>query len=167
MPEFRGLGQMILKDAYVYASVTGLNFFKESFTRQGWLDRSLEPWQSVDGKAGQGILINTAFLRDSLQILSRAEGKIEFGATAPYAAIHNDGGSISIRITAKSRKFFWYMYKATRQVKWKYMALTKKDRLTIRIPKRQFIGESYTLMNELDAWFIDQIVTRFNQLATK
>lgn len=162
-PEFARIAEQLLTDANTYASVTALNFFKESFTRQGWLDRSIQPWEPVAGKNGQGIMINTAFLRDSIQIVSRTSDRIEFNATAPYASIHNNGGIITVRVTPKSRRFFWFMFKATGQKKWKYMAMAKADRMTIKIPKRQFIGESWTLNQELDKWFIQQIVTRFNQ----
>ena len=56
------------------------------------------------------------------------------------------------------------MYKKTQNEKWKWMALTKKETLTIKIPKRQFIGESETLMNELDKMFIDRIKQYFKTL---
>ena len=37
------------------------------------------------------------------------------------------------------------------------MALTKKTSLTIHIPKRQFIGESYTLDKQLEKLIIEEI----------
>lgn len=162
-PDFEALGREILEDAITYAAVTGLNFFKESFEKQGWTGNSFTAWDPVAGKGGQGILINTAFLRDSIQILDRKPNRIEYAATAPYAGIHNNGGIITVRVTAKSRKFFWYMFKATGKVMWKYMALTKKETMSIKIPQRQFIGESQILMNSLDEWIIKQITERFNQ----
>ena len=44
------------------------------------------------------------------------------------------------------------------------MSEQKKETLTIKIPKRQFIGESETLMNELDKMFIDRIKQYFKTL---
>lgn len=165
VPDFNSIGTDLINDAVTYASVTGLNFFRESFDKQGFTDESFKAWEPrKTGDDGRGILINTAHLRDSTQVLERSPEQIVFGNTAPYAYIHNYGGMISIRVTARSRKFFWYMYKATGQDKWKFMALTKKERLSVKIPQRQFIGPSKTLLNALDAWIINQIITRFNNL---
>lgn len=87
-----------------------------------------------------------------------------------YAGIHNYGGRMTThpRVTAKMRKMAWRMYfkeagitkrmgkKARRQkaaaappeaLKWKAMALTRKQRLDIKadMPRRQFIGPSREL----------------------
>jgi phage gpG-like protein len=165
MPDFSSIAHGLQDDLVTYAAVTGLNFFKESFDKQGFTNEVLEPWpQRKTGEDGRGILMSTAHLRDSNQVLERSRDQIVFGNTAKYASIHNEGGVISIRVSARARKFFWYMFKATDKVKWKYMALTKKERLSITIPKRQFMGESKTLMNDIDAWVINQIITRFNNL---
>lgn len=83
----------------------------------------------------------------------------------PYAAIHNEGGTISAHptITSKMRRMAWAKFYAiagikkgkkknvklhkelpAEALKWKALALTKKTNLTIRakIPRRQFMGES-------------------------
>jgi phage gpG-like protein len=85
-----------------------------------------------------------------------------------YAPIHNWGGTLSPTVTPQMRKFAWAMYyktsgkkktgkrireKAqaenarldTEANKWKALALTKKTKLNIRIPQRQFLGESREL----------------------
>jgi phage gpG-like protein len=85
-----------------------------------------------------------------------------------YAPVHNWGGTTSPTVTAKMRKFAWAMYyqtagkkktgkkireKAqaenarldTEANKWKALALTRKSKLNIRIPQRQFLGESKKL----------------------
>jgi hypothetical protein len=43
------------------------------------------------------------------------------------------------------------------------MALTKKDSFRVVIPKRQFIGESATLMGDLDSWIAAEINKRFSK----
>ena len=55
-----------------------------------------------------------------------------------YAAIHEYGGSINVPVTAKSRKFFWYMFISTGDPKWKYMALSDKDHFVVTIPARPY-----------------------------
>lgn len=166
IPDFEAMGKAILKDAESYAAVTGLNFFKESFQKQGFTDNAFEPWQprKNDLRQGGAILVDTGQLRDSLQILERGNYRIKFGTFSPYAGIHNHGGIINIPLTKKSRKFFWAMYYHTNNTKYKALALTKKESVFIKMPKRQFIGESKTLLNNLDQWILNRIVERFKNL---
>ena len=56
--------------------------------------------------------------------------KFIFTILLPYAGIHENGGSITI--TSQMRAFFWAMWFETQELKWKYMALTKKNKLTIK-----------------------------------
>lgn len=162
IPDFRGMVEKLKSDAVRFASITGLNFFRESFFNKGFTNSSFEAW--TPNKTGTTILTKTGNLRDSLKILERSQTQIIFGTDAPQAQIHNEGGIINVPITEKSRRFFWYMYKASGQEHWKWMALSKSDTLKVRIPKRQFIGHSETLMNELDVWLIAEINKRFSKL---
>lgn len=107
-------------------------------------------------------------------------GRVIISASAKYAAIHNEGGETHPTVTPKMRAFAWrQFYKAsgirrnssqkTRKKKleiardnpqaefWKRLALTKKTRLTIRIPKRQFIGESRLLSRKITDKINEQI----------
>ena len=56
------------------------------------------------------------------------------------------------------------MFKRTNDTKWKWMALTQKESLVIQIPKRQFIGESKTLLENLDKRLTKLIIKRFNEI---
>lgn len=93
----------------------------------------------------------------------------------PYAPIHNWGGETSPAVTPKMRRFAWAMYyktggkpktgtKGGKSAKkgqaaalspeaqmWRGLALTKKKRLHIRIPQRQFIGPSRELEERIHA----------------
>ena len=53
----------------------------------------------------------------------------------PYAAIHEFGGTITVRITDKMRRFFWAKFRETRDEKYKWMALARRQTFTIRIPR--------------------------------
>lgn len=95
-----------------------------------------------------------------------------------YAPVHNWGGTVHPTITAQMRCFAWAKYyeatgKAQKAAKgkkkgkkrdskgkekeqenpeasrWKGLALTKKKTLRIKIPKRQFIGESQELSDKI------------------
>ena len=92
----------------------------------------------------------------------QTENSIVFRTEHPAAAIHNEGGEI--KVTAKMKRFFWYKYYSTsgsfgrrkdgtprkdkRTVQlsteaefWKFMALMKEGS-TIKIPRRQFLGNA-------------------------
>lgn len=94
----------------------------------------------------------------------------------PYAPVHNWGGYINPTVTPRMRRFAWAMYynaqgagkkaaggkgkpKKGRSAPvaeppqaqfWKRMALTRKRKLNIRIPQRQFMGESRELRQRVN-----------------
>lgn len=167
IPDFNAIGKQLIDDTRRFARVHCLNHFKDSFQKQGFTDQSFDAWEkriSPDYRQGGAILTDTSFLRDSLQVISGNKYQIVFGSYASYAKIHNEGGVLKIKVTPKSRKFFWYMFKKTQNAKWKWMALTKKDMMEVRIPKRQFIGDSKVMMDGLEQWLFDQIVKKFQQI---
>lgn len=129
------------------------NFERESFFSEKWARRKspLRP--------GGHILIDTGTLRRSIQSKSTAQS-ITFSSTLPYAAIHNEGGTI--KVTARMKRYFWHKYyeargsfgrrkngerrndKRTVQLNseaefWRAMALMPVGK-EIKIPKRQFLG---------------------------
>lgn len=167
MPDFKAIAAEAIDKSRRYAMVHCLNFFKDSFRKQGFTDQHFEAWQNIvspDYRPGGALLVSTSFLLESLKVLAGNKHRLVFGTYAPYATIHNDGGILKIKVTKKSRKYFWYMYKKTSDVKWKYMALTKKDTINVKMPKRQFIGESAKMMDGLDEWFFAFIVQKFKNL---
>ena len=102
-----------------------------------------------------------------------------------YASIHNWGGTTHPAVTGRMRKFAWAMFykesgkkqKATgkgkkqkgmpvtenpRASRWKALALTKKTRLNIRIPQRQFIGDSRELSEKVAERITNEIQNILN-----
>lgn len=80
------------------------------------------------------------------------EGHVRIYTDVPYASVHNFGGILRPKVTAKMRKFAWAMFyketgykkgkgKANTDNKWKALALTKKTQLSVRIPQRQFLPQ--------------------------
>ena len=165
-PDFRKIAEEVMKDLPKKAGEKALHFFLASFIKQGFTDTSFIPWVKRKDDLSHKLLNQSYALKASGKIdkADLTEVNISFGEGLNYAAIHNEGGTITVKVSAKMKRFFWYMYKKTEDEKWKWMALTKKETLTIKIPKRQFIGESETLMNELDKMFIDRIKQYFKTL---
>ena len=164
IPDFSAMGKQLKKEALIIAKKEGVDFFQDSFVNEGFTNGSFEKWEARKNPSDYKILSVTGDLMKSIQVFSANQKRIVFGSDEEYAQIHNEGGTMNIKITEKSRKFFWAMFYHTNEVKWKWMALTKKDSLQVTIPKRQFIGESKTLMKQLDNTIGNRILTLFKQL---
>lgn len=176
----------LVEDTNTYVRVAGVNFFVQNFNRQGFLDGSLQPWKKrAFSQGGGSILINTGALKRGVKGRSEGVDRVVFyvDSSIKYAQIHNEGGEITV--TRKMQKYFWAMYlkssgqastrkdgstsRSKRNVQlsskaafFKAMAL-KKVGSRIKIPKRQFIGESATLLNDYDKWLTTEIDKRFNK----
>ncbi|MCM1439255.1 MAG: phage virion morphogenesis protein [Roseburia sp.] len=103
-----------------------------------------------------------------------------------YAPVHNWGGTVNPTVTDRMRRFAWFRYYDSLGIRkksdtggkkrqkrrstpppeneqaklWKRLALTKKTKLKIKIPQRQFLGESM----ELSAAITDRMGTEINKL---
>lgn len=165
-PDFLKMASTLKKDLVRYISISGVNFFQDSFQNQGFTDEVFEAWgkRKNDVDPGRKVLVKSSYLLNSIQVFDANEKRITFGSDAEYAEIHNNGGSIKISITPKARRYFWFMFKVTENFMWKALALTKKQTISITIPKRQFIGESASYLRQLDSWVITEILKRFKQL---
>lgn len=162
-------------------AVEAKKFFRESFVIGGFTDRSFSAWkQRISPLGGKKILIgkdNTMNLRNSIRTLELTPKIVRTGTELPYGEIHNSGGTITV--TENMKKFWWAQYyefsghikklkngQSSRSksnllvnAKAEYcrnMALMKVGK-KIKIPQRQFIGESHTLMGQLDEWLISEI----------
>ena len=160
--------------------------FRENFRLSGFMNGGLRAWpvtrrQQTGGKSAAAnygpLLSKRNHLFGSIGY-KPGPGYVVIGTTLPYAAIHNDGGTVGPTVTLKMRKFAWAMYykalggkgkkgKAAKNgghgntagkksgkkaaplspeaERWKALALTRKQKLNIVIPKRQFIGDSQEL----------------------
>ena len=132
--------------------------FDKNFERQAYFSRSWARRRSPL-RPGGATLIDSGTLRKSISIRSD-ESSVTFSTDKEYAAIHNQGGEITV--TAKMKRFFWAKYyaaagsfgrkkdgslrrdKRTLQLTseadfWRALALMKVGK-KIRIPQRQFLG---------------------------
>jgi len=142
----------------VRAGTMAKNHFRKSFRNQGFTDRTLQPWRPTKSKGNQlgaqseGILIESGHLRGSIRVANAQRGEVEVTAGnqhVKYARIHNEGGTVRVPVTQRARRFFWAMFYETSDEKWKWMALTKKQSFTIRIPRRKFMGHSKVLYDDI------------------
>lgn len=156
---FTGLSQEVAEHAQ--------NFFKSSFDNGGFTNYSLVEWPRRRSFAfSHKLMMQSNRLRDSIEITEATPDRvsIEAGKGLPYAAIHNTGGIITITVTEKMRKYFWYEFKKTGVEQWKWMALTKKTQIKVPIPQRKFIGESHTLNKQLDEIIAKKLHTELQNI---
>lgn len=166
-PDFKALGKGIeemVNNLPTIGGVMAINFFQDRFNQGGWIgDSGFEGWnERKDPNANGSALLVSGFLKNAFDYKT-GSGWVEVTNYAKYSATHNEGGVITIRITKKSRKYFWFMFKKTGDVKWKYMALTKKESFSLFIPKRKFMGHSGFFMKRLELHY----KTQLNKLTTK
>lgn len=144
-----------------------VNFSKERFREQAWLDKSKEKWKpraqrrKGGAKKSQTLLVNTGRLKRSIRKIHADENSILIGTDVLYAQIQNDGGTIEQNVTVKSFKkkgFKKQGYSRTRKGRTesvkehsvKAHAIQSHTRnMNLKIPSRRFIGDSYTLQRRI------------------
>jgi len=151
------------KAAIILAANEAVNFSVNRFDEQNWIDTHTEPWASrkhgAERDKGRALLIDSGHLRNSIRIITITGNKITIGTSGiEYAKIHNTGGITHPRVTQKMRKYAWAKYKTTKNPKWKGIALTKKETLDVKIPKRQFMGKSMYLSKRLRRIVFSQLL---------
>lgn len=157
--EFLKRAEKAFKNMPTRVANLAVNEFKDNFDRQGFFDKSWEK-RANNYRAGEpNILIGVgkATLKESIDSVVDADNlaiTVFVGdEAADYGKIHNEGGTITMQITEKMRRFFWAKHKSAKTESeknmWKACAL-KKGSMTIKIPQRQFIGEHPMLVKKID-----------------
>ena len=123
--------------APLLAGNEAVNFTLDNFKRQGFLGNTFEPWKTrkvgwvKDKRKGRAVLVDTGRLRRSIRITKLNQDSVTIGSDVKYARAHNEGASIGVIQSVRG-----FTRKNGQSVK----AHTR--RINVRIPKRQFIGNS-------------------------
>lgn len=135
------------------AAAQAVTFSKQRFREQSWADCTSQPWPKRKPGAprnkGRALLMDSGRLKGSIRRISVSPTMAVIGTSVPYAKIHNEGGVLHPRVTPKMRGFAWKMFYATKNSKWKGLALTKKKTLTIKIKRRKFLGHSAVMNTQI------------------
>ena len=125
-----------------------VNFAKQRFVDQNWLYTSPQPWEKRKrnrrgGKARQrgAVLVDSGRLKRSIRIISVSSDSVTIGTDVPYAQVHNDGYNGKQYVKAHSRKG----------------RTVKAHRRNMKMPKRQFLGNSAALTREIEKFITDEI----------
>lgn len=168
-PDFEAMSKALLAKLSPEAAVIARDFFKASFDKGGFTNYAFVEWPQRRSLAlSHKLMMQSYKLRDSIEIAEASADQIviEAGKGLPYATIHNTGGVITITVTEKMRKYFWYEFKKTGDHKWKWMALTKKNQIKVIVPQRKYIGDSHTLMQNINNYFGNALVEIVNKSKT-
>lgn len=159
MPDFKKMVETFFEGLSINIGIKAAVFFKDSFNKGGFTDFSFIPWVRRKDTLAHGLMNLSGKLKESIHVAVATKDRVEVeaGRGVPYAQIHNWGGTITVRVTEKMRRYFWYMFKQTGSEKYKWMALTKKEVITIKIPKRQYIGDSQALVKEINEYIIKKM----------
>ncbi|MEA4916558.1 phage virion morphogenesis protein [Proteiniphilum sp.] len=144
-----------------------VEFSKERFRDQAWLDSTKERWkprkQRRRGgtKRSQTLLVDTGRLKRSIRKISANADRIVIGSDVPYASIHNYGGTITGTFTVRAHTVKAHRRRAhtrvrsgrTEKIKTQtvrsHMVKSHSRKVNMRIPQRQFLGNSYTLRRRI------------------
>ena len=188
VPNFNGLAKKVLRARKVIGRVESKKHFKDSFIKQGFNDSGFQPWQkSKHPFMGKRTLLNKNSLMNSIKCTTETIRKVVVESDNPHAETHNNGAIITV--TERMKNYFWWQYKIHSGHIQRYkngnlyrgkanqntndkaqfckaMAL-KPVGSKIKIPKRQFMGNSKNMMSKMDAVLLDYAEREFKKLGNK
>jgi phage gpG-like protein len=152
--------------------------FQDNIRNEGFTNGGNHPWTKTKRQqsGGKSAAANYGALQSSRNHLYSSikyvpsDYRVTVSNNLKYAPLHNWGGITNPTVTPKMRKWAWRNYFAETGInksdskeekkakaksasatadKWKALALTKKQKLSIKIPQRQFLGESKELSEQI------------------
>ncbi|MCT4613601.1 MAG: phage virion morphogenesis protein [Marinifilaceae bacterium] len=135
-----------------HAGVLAVNFFKDRFRQQNWINHNTKPWKARSRDINKrGILIKSGRLKRSIRVTKTTPESVEIGTDVPYAQIHNEGGTINtvVKVSTHTRDAHTRKRKGRTEKVREHTVSSHSRKVNIRIPKRQFIGKSAVLEKQI------------------
>lgn len=168
------LDTLMRRNMPVIAGRMAKDHFQDNFRKGGFVNGGLHPWKPAkrlsSGDPGAAsnygtLLSGRNHLFSSIKYMP-GDYRVRVANDVRYAPLHNWGGIANPTVTDRMRRFAWAMfYKSSGQKRqkggsgnqpenaqaqfWKRLALTKKTKLKVKIPQRQFLGESAELSDSI------------------
>ena len=177
---FKGIekkARTTLENAMVEIGNAAKSFFVENFRKQGFDDKNVEKWQprkKADKRAGRAILVKTGDLRRSIirNPANRAALSVKISTDLPYAKVHNNGETINVdgrkgsgTITRSIRGSAGFKNGKFTRGRAKKVTFQGKEYTTgsyaIKMPKRQFMGDSYNLNERIKKIIVKRLDNTF------
>lgn len=161
MKEFDTLIARIIKTQQALPSqiaVIAVNFSKERFRQQNWLDEAPEPWKprkrrrEGGEKRSQSLLVDTGKLKRSIRKIKATPDLVVVGTDVPYAKIHNDGGKIeqTVQVKKHQRRTHQRTRDGRKEIVNEQTVKTHSRKMNTTIPARRFLGDSDALMKDIE-----------------
>lgn len=168
----------------VIAGRMAKDHFQDNFRKGGFVDNGLRPWTpskrlssgGTSASSHYGTLLSSRNHLFSSIAYAPAPYSVTVRNNVPYATVHNDGGTVSPAVTPAMRRYAWFRFfretggksggrkaPSPQASRWKALALTKKSKLRIRIPRRRFIGESADLSAKISKRLEAEIIRILNK----
>lgn len=161
----------------IHAGRLAKDHYQDNFRKSGYVNGGLHKWhksrrlssRGKDAASNYGTLLSSRNMLFGAIKYIPGDGKVKVSNDLAYAPAHNWGDTLHPTVTPKMRRFAWAKYyqagggqkKATEGAKstenkepaealnWKRLALTKKEKLDVKMPQRQFLGESKELTEKI------------------
>lgn len=173
------LSRYLTRKLPVKAGAKAKSIIQENFRLGGFQDGTFTKWtvtkRQLSGRGAdskRGPLLSSRKMLYSGTNYKPGNANVTIYNNVLYAGIHNTGGILRPRVTPKMRKYAWGRYyeagggkgkKETGDASfWKGLALTKKQTLNIKIPKRQFMGPSKTIDAAIQTLIKEDLKTILN-----
>lgn len=156
-----------------------VNFSKERFVSQNWLDERPEPWQPRKrkrrgGKARQkgAILVDSGRLKRSIRVIRVEPNAVVIGTDVPYAQKHNEGfdGQESVKAYTQNVKSHKRKMRVGKKKKKKIVTVKAHKRHVkahtrhVKIPARQFLGQSQELERRIESFIDEELQGTINSI---
>lgn len=171
------LDELMKRKMPVLAGRMAKDHYQNNFRQGGFINNGLRSWPKAKRISAGGtsaasqygtLLSSRNHLFSSVKYVP-SDYRVRVANDLIYAPVHNWGGTLHPTVTPKMRKFAWAKYyqagggqkKGTEgkksaknedpaeALKWKKLALTKKEKLDVKVPQRQFLGESAELSEKI------------------
>ena len=144
------------------AGVVAVNFSKERFRSQNWIDNTSKPWQARKrlDKGKRGALIKSGRLKRSIRLISTTQNSATIGSDVPYAQIHNEGGRVNVtqNVSSHNRKAHSRRRKGRNESVKAHQVQAHSRKVNFTMPQRQFLGNSTVLDRQIEQTLTAELI---------
>lgn len=171
------LDSLMKRKMPVLAGRMAKDHYQNNFRQGGFINNGLHSWPKAKRMQTGGtsaasqygtLLSSRNHLFSSIKYMP-SDYRVKVANDLIYAPVHNWGGTLHPTVTPRMRKFAWAKYyqagggkkngakgkekgendEPAEALNWKKLALTKKEKLNVKIPQRQYLGESKELSEKI------------------
>jgi phage gpG-like protein len=154
------------------AATLAINFIKERFNAQNWVDSRTEPWKprkynkGSKRRQGRKVLIDKARLLRSWRKENVTDESAVVATDVPYAKIHNEGGRYRGNVTVKAhtRRRGRRSGRTGRNQTGNVQVKSHTRKMRWNMPRRQFAGASAILDKRIERMMTSDINKVLNTL---